>query len=238
MLLRIILEPMAYFGRENASYSTLDGSSSYVLVDIMQFIQENLLELAANPYYISHEEIIQSMKCIEELLFSNKKPNSCRSLQRVYSHFLKMLFMVNLMILRKESLEAPNKLFRILPIISPVVVESLNKFTEKCENGKIRWNLIENPNDFVTFLRDCETTNSSWIYTVFGTVFQEFPKSVNLLSSGLIYNTVTRPFEDKYLMALAQAIYLNHTEGLCYAFTDDCLKEDVEKRGDLIGYDY
>lgn len=210
MLLKIVLQPDIYLGGQTRAIAD---NQRIVYVDLVQLVQDNIAETVLNPAYVSRDDVISAMNNIDgNGIYTN-------GIKRVYLHMCKLLFMVNLQLIRYKY-TFPDNLVRVMPTIHSLVYNRLSSSNDLEYNGKHikSWYMIDNLNDFDKKFYDFKTDKNSWIYTALGSVFQEYPLCINLLNTRQVLNTITNLSTDEYLNALAQCVYLSHY-GFLIAFT-------------------
>lgn len=217
MLLKIVLNPEVYLLKNRVILP----EHEKVFVDLTQFIQENLLESALNPKYVKYTDIKNAMSRIE-----NPKANP-EGLERVLIHFLKLCFIVNIILLQRDY-----PTVTVIPTFNRGIIETFTDTVEikgeKCNS----WNIINNLRNFSDFFNKVTEGEDLWKIEVLGSIFHEYPKSLNTLNSIRCFNTIVSSEIKPEMLTILQSIYLAENYKcfvLIDAMVDDRSDEGVRR---------
>lgn len=193
MLLKIVLNPDVYLLKNKA----IQPEHEKVFVDLTQFIQENLLESALNPKYVKYSDVKNAMHKIEDA-----KVDSI-GIERVTIHFLKLCFIINLILLQRGYPRVT-----VIPTCNHMIIDRFEDTTEiKGETCK-SWNIIGDLKNFCDFFDRVTEGENLWKIEVLGSIFHEYPKSLNTLNSIMCFNTIVSSEIKPEILTILQSIYL------------------------------
>lgn len=211
MLLKIVLDPEVYLLKDRH----IKPEEELVFVDLVQFVQENILESALNHMYVSQLDIKRAMARIE-----SSEVNSA-GLERVLIHFMKLCFIVN-MILRQRGYP----MVKVIPTLNATICDTLSETVmlkgEQCQS----WNLISDIDAFAAFFNKVTEGDFLWEFETIGSIFHEFPKSLNTLDIYGCLNTIVSSENDKWLMTILRSIYLKEKYDIMSLINPMVLYED------------
>lgn len=213
MLLKIVLNPDVYLLKDKK----IKSEDEKVFVDLTQFVQENLLESALNPKYVTSLDIKQAMQRIESSDIDS------RGLERVLIHFLKLCFIVNMILQQRGYPQV-----KVIPTFNRGIVDTLSGTVEIKGEQCQSWNMIANLEVFGEFFNRVSEGNDLWKIATLGSIFHEYPKSLNTLNSNRCLNTVVSSEIEPEMLTILQSIYLAENYE-CFVLIDAMVMDEDNK---------
>lgn len=193
MLCKIALNPGVYL-RPGIEIKPEDEK---VYIDLIQFVQENMLESTLNPKVIKSYDIHRAMDRISTTNVDSS------GLEKLLVHFLKLCFIVNVILYQRGYPQV-----KVLPTFNRGIVGTLAVDIDINGNKLKTWNLITDSEMFTTVFNKIVVTDNLWKIKTLGSIFHEFPKVLNNLNpAGCLHTIVSSEIEPE-LITILQSIYL------------------------------
>lgn len=235
MLLKILLEPNTYLNR-NSTVSVAD-SDRLIQLDIEKILQDNALESALNPAYVSKDCVYDSIQWFSGLV---RNDNNFKSLKRLLVYCTKMCLLDCIFFKTfKDNNTNPNySIIRVVPTMSftprtyDTKVKSIVDFDGSADDSLF---VIEDISCLKTIFSVLGVDDNLWKYAVLGSVFAEFPTIVSQCKRTQVDDIITDSDSDVVIDYLMRVIYLTMRYGLHLVLSNNADVESCKKEVRQIG---
>lgn len=208
MLLKILLDPNTYLTK--MGNVRVNESDKLIRLDIEKVLQDNVLESALNPAYVSSDCVYNSVQWFNGLVKNDKSFNS---LKRLFVYCTKMCLLDCLFFktVKDTSTEPNYSIIRIVPTMSfhpetmHTKIKSITDFNGSVDDSLF---IIEDIGCLKSIFEFLKVDDELWKYSVLGNVFTEFPTVVNLCKRTQVDDIITDSDSDIVIDYLMRVIYL------------------------------
>jgi hypothetical protein len=210
-LLGMILEPDSFI----KTGLSIPKEKEKVRVDFVQFLNDNSTECLLPPQIT----LVDINEALTQLAICN---GDTSKLDRLYVYFLKILYLVNIMLVQRGY---PN--VKVMPTINDTLRSSLMRDIKIGDEHLKSWIAVEFNANFNTFFNGFKEPTELWKVDILGSIFHDFPNVLNTLNPMECLNK-TMSFDANEENKILQMIYLAVNYDLViFPLEDGMAKKDV-----------